>query len=107
MRIILTNLPANMGVQVARTLVEERLAACVNLLGVRSFYRWNGVIADDSEETLFIKVSADRVSALRTRLLELHPYELPEILVLEVDAEQSLQQYIHWVRSETRIHENL
>lgn len=106
MRIVLTNLPATRGAQVAHTLVEERLAACVNLIGVRSFYRWNGAIADDSEETLLIKVAAERVSALRARLLELHPYQLPEIVVLNVDAEQSLARYIDWVRSETIEREN-
>lgn len=101
MRIVLTNVPEGRADAIARTLVEERLAACVNAFPVTSHYRWQGVLQRDHEQTLLIKVAAARVAALRERLLALHPYELPEIVVLDVDAEQSLPAYLAWVRGES------
>lgn len=72
--------------RIARTLVEERLAACVNMVpGVRSIYRWKGAVEDEREILLLMKTTMDAVEALRVRLHELHPYELPEFVVLEVD----------------------
>src|SRR5262245_35605965 len=66
--------------RIARALVEERLAACVNVVpGVVSVYRWKGVVERENELLLVIKTLADRVDALKARLLELHPYELPEV----------------------------
>jgi len=101
MNIVISNISPDDADQVARTLVEERAAACVNLLPVRSVYRWDGGIQVDSEVTLLIKVSADGVGSLVSRLRELHPYALPEIVVLDVNAGQSLADYVHWVRAET------
>ena len=66
-----------------------------------SHYRWEGELCTDEEDTLLIKVSAERVSALTKRLAELHPYDLPEILALNIDAENSLAAYIEWVQRET------
>ena len=67
----------------ARTLVEERLAACVNVHGpMISFYRWKGVVERDAERQVVIKTTRERVAALRARLRELHSYELPEFVVL-------------------------
>ena len=100
MKVVLSNLPPDRADAVARTLVEERLAACINLLPIRSVYRWKGALAEEAEVTLLIKVSSERVEALTQRLRALHPYELPEILVLDIDAERSLQQYVDWVRTE-------
>lgn len=102
MRIVLSNLPPDRADAIASTLVEERLAACVNLLPVTSVYRWKGEICRDPEVTALIKVRADGVERLRLRLQALHPYELPEIVVLPVDAEASLTEYIDWVRAESR-----
>ena len=101
MRIVLSNLPPDHADAIASTLVEERLAACVNLLPVTSIYRWKGEICRDPEVTALIKVSEDGVERLRTRLRELHPYELPEIIALPVDAEGTLAEYVSWVREET------
>lgn len=102
MRIVLSNLPPDQADAIASTLVEERLAACVNLLPVTSVYRWKGEICRDPEVTALIKVRADGVERLRLRLQALHPYELPEIVVLPVDAEASLTEYVDWVRAESR-----
>lgn len=100
MKLVLSNAPPDRADEIARRLVEERLAACVNLTPIRSVYRWKGAIAEEAEVTLLIKVSVERVDALVARLRVLHPYELPEILVLDVDAERSLSEYVAWVRSE-------
>lgn len=102
MRIVLSNIGPDDADRVARALVEERAAACVNLMPIRSVYRWDGAIQVDPEVAMLIKVSEPGVAHLVERLRELHPYELPEIVVLEVDAEQSLADYVQWVRTETR-----
>ena len=101
MRIVLSNLPPEHADAIASTLVKEGLAACVNLLPVTSVYRWNGEICRGPEVTALIKVGADRVEALGQRLRQLHPYELPEIVALSVDAAGSLDEYVAWVREET------
>ena len=73
--------------RIARTLVERRLAACVNVLpGVRSFYRWKGAVEEDEERLLVIKTRRDRFEALRAALVALHPYELPEAIALPIEA---------------------
>jgi len=102
MKIVLTNVPPDHSERIARSLVEERLAACVNWFPVRSAYRWKGEICIDEEHSMLIKVADERVDALRVRLRELHPYELPEIVVLEVDKARSLDAYVAWVRSESQ-----
>ena len=86
--------------RIARTLVAERLAACVNRLGgVRSVYRWNGAVQDEPETLLIIKSSRDRYKELEMRLKALHPYELPEIIALP--ATIGLDTYLDWIASET------
>lgn len=101
MRIVLSNLSPEAADEVARTLVERRLAACVNLTPIRSVYRWEGTVHVDPEVTMLIKVSEAGLDALVTELQVLHPYELPEILVLPVDLDRSLAAYVDWVRDET------
>ncbi len=101
MRIVLSNLPPEHADRIASTLVEERLAACVNLMPITSIYRWEGETCREPEVTALIKVRADRVDVLRERLRELHPYELPEILALPIDAAGSLAAYVDWVRAES------
>ena len=87
--------------RIARALVEERLAACANLVpGVRSIYRFRGVVEDEREVLLVIKTCADRVEALAERLRALHPYEVPELVV--VPTAGGLAPYLDWVRAETR-----
>ena len=87
----------------ARTLVEERLAACVNVHGpMTSFYRWKGVVERDAERQVVIKTTRGRVAALRERLRELHSYELPEFVVLSV--EDGSDEYLKWVVEQTSPH---
>ena len=86
---------------IARTLVEERLAACVNLLaGCSSVYRWQGAIEQADETLLVVKTTRKRWRDFEARLRELHPYELPEILAVAPDA--VLPAYASWVIAETR-----
>ncbi len=71
----------------ARTLVERGLASCVNVLpGVTSVYRWEGKIKADQEQQLIIKTTSDRVDRLQAALQELHPYDVPEFIVLPITA---------------------
>ena len=85
----------------ADTLVRERLAACVNLLGpVRSTYVWKGRLERDTEVTLLIKTTADRVGALTARLRALHPYDLPEVIALPLMSAEGNVAYLDWVRAQ-------
>lgn len=99
MKIALSNCPPERADAIAQQLVEERLVACVNLLPVRSFYIWKDFLQKDEEVTLMMKVPAEGVDRLRARLRELHPYELPEFVVLDVDLPGSLPEYVAWVRA--------
>lgn len=95
--IVLTTFGAgDTALAVARALVEERLAACVNVLPpMTSVYRWQGEVHQEAERQVVIKTTPDRVSALQQRLRELHPYELPEFLVLT--PESGSEAYVEWV----------
>ena len=84
----------------ARELVGRQLAACVNVIpGVRSFYRWQGEIAEDGEHLLVIKTRAARLEEARTCIRELHPYDLPEVIALPVQDGDG--DYLDWVRQST------
>ena len=90
---------AEVGARLARALVEERLAACVNVVpGVRSIYRWSGAVQEDDEVLLVIKTREDRVVALSRRVHELHPYELPELIAVGVLG--GSERYLAWLREE-------
>ena len=92
---------AETATRIARALVEERLAACVNVLpGLQSVYRWQGQIQRDTEVLLLIKTTRARYPALQARLPQLHPYELPELVAVE--AADGLPAYLHWVADATR-----
>ncbi len=87
--------------EIARALVEERLAACGNVVpGIRSLYRWQGKIQDEPEALLLLKTTRARFEALRDRVLALHPYEVPEEIALPVEAGNA--RYLEWIAAETR-----
>lgn len=83
----------------ARTLVEERLAACVNVLSpMSSTYRWKGSVERDDERQLVMKTTRARLQALEARVRELHPYETPEFVILEATASAA---YAAWLGEST------
>lgn len=92
--------PAEAAPALARRLVEERLAACVNILpGVRSLFRWEGETRDEEEAVLFIKTAPRTAGGFEARFRELHPYDCPELLMIPV--EQGLEEYFQWVIAST------
>ena len=99
--VMVTAPTAERAAELARTLVEERLAACGNVLpGLRSIYRWEGKVVEEPEVLLVLKTTRGRFDALRDRVLALHPYQVPEILALPVEAGSAA--YLAWVGAETR-----
>ena len=87
--------------RLGRRLVEERLAACVNIIdGVRSIYRWEGALQEDDEALLFAKTTDDRVDAVIDRIRELHSYDCPCIVAFPI--EKGHPEYLAWLGEETR-----
>lgn len=95
--IVLTTLSASTdATALARTLIEEQLAACVNILpSMTSVYRWQGAVEQEQEQQLMVKTSRHALDALQTRLHELHPYTLPEFVVLTASGSDAYAQWVH------------
>jgi periplasmic divalent cation tolerance protein len=86
--------------RIGRALVDERLAACVNVVGpVRSIYRWDGQVQEEAEHLLVVKARRADVDGLAARVRALHPYEVPEVVALDVVAGSA--PYLDWVRAAT------
>jgi periplasmic divalent cation tolerance protein len=101
--IVLTTLPADSETaEFARTLVGERLAACVNILPpMDSMYRWEGAVEQESERQIIIKTARERIVALWERVRELHPYDVPEFVVIPiVDGNDA---YLRWIAESTSV----
>jgi periplasmic divalent cation tolerance protein len=98
--LVLTNLPDHeAALTLARVLIEEKIAACINILGAcTSVYRWQGKVENAQEIPLLIKTTTARYAALEAAIHRLHPYELPEIIA--VPLAQGLPDYLQWVASE-------
>ncbi|NOZ25903.1 MAG: divalent-cation tolerance protein CutA [Nitrospirae bacterium] len=85
--------------RIARTLVEERLAGCVNIVkGIRSIYSWEGKIEDEHEVLMVVKTSTDRFASLEKRVKELHSYSVPEIISLSIT--EGSTEYLKWLGHE-------
>lgn len=99
--LVLTNLPDRVAAErLADSLIEQRLAACVNILApCRSVYRWQGSVQHDEEHPVLIKTTAARYAALEQAIRAGHPYELPEIVAIPI--ERGLAAYLDWVSDET------
>jgi len=101
--IVLTTVPADgeLATTFARTLVDERLAACINVLGeMQSVYAWEGSVEEERERQVVIKTSRDRLESLWDRVKALHSYEVPEFIVLPIT--DGNDAYLRWIRDSTR-----
>jgi periplasmic divalent cation tolerance protein len=99
--VLVTAPSSDVAASIARALVEEGLCACGNVVpGIRSIYRWEGKVQDDAEAMLVLKTERRLVPELKLRLGELHPYQVPELLVLPV--EDGLPAYLAWVAASVR-----
>lgn len=99
--VLVTAPNADTAATLARTLVEEGLAACGNLVpGLRSIYRWEGKVQDEAEVLLLLKTRAALFEPLRARIVTLHPYQVPE--VLRVDIAEGHAPYLAWILDSTR-----
>jgi len=97
---VLTTTPSvEVAERLGETLVEERLAACANVLpGVHSIFRWQGTVSKESEVLVLLKTTTEALDHLRRRIVELHPYEVPEVIAFDVRAGHA--PYLDWVRAE-------
>jgi len=100
--LVISNLPDRAAAErLADDLVAKRLAACVNILApCRSVYRWKGAVQHDDEHTMLIKTTRERYAALEAAIRAGHPYELPEIIALDIT--RGLPAYLAWVTGETQ-----
>ncbi|THF70138.1 divalent-cation tolerance protein CutA [Deinococcus sp. Arct2-2] len=95
--VVLVTVPPERAHELARTLVAERLAGCVNVVGgLHSVYRWQGDVVEDPETLLMIKTTGERYPELEARIKSLHPYEVPEIIALPFD--RALPEFQMWLR---------
>jgi periplasmic divalent cation tolerance protein len=99
--VLVTAPSAEKAAEIARAVVEERLAACGNVVpGLRSIYRWEGKVHDEGEALLVLKTARDRFDALRARVIALHPYDVPEVIAVPIEAGSA--PYLAWIVGETR-----
>jgi len=101
-RVVFCTAPTgDIAAQIARELVQRRLAACVNVIpGISSVYRWKGSITTDTEQLLVIKTSGSLMDSLQQAIQELHPYELPEIIAVPIVG--GLPAYLSWINECTK-----
>ena len=89
------------GERIAHALVEERLAACVNLVpGLTSVYRWQGKVEKEAECLLIIKTGVSRFNVLKQRIASLHPHQVPEIIALPII--HGSREYLDWITESTK-----
>lgn len=93
--IVLCTAPPGGSEKIAKALVEERLAACVNVAQVRSYFYWEGKSCDETEELMIIKTAMKQVERIKARIRELHSYELPEIIVVPIAGGD--ERYLQWI----------
>ena len=99
-RLAVCTAPESVTEELVRTLVEERLVACGNILPVRSIYRWQGAIEDSREALIIFKTTSEAWPRLKERLAQLHPYDVPELLLVSVD--DGYAPYLNWVVESTQ-----
>ena len=94
-KVVLVTASEKDGAKIAAELVKRKLAACVNVMPIRSIYSWKGKIEDDQENLLIIKTKDSRIEQLKTTIKEIHPYEVPECIILSI--EDGLPDYLKWI----------
>ncbi|BBM81893.1 divalent-cation tolerance protein CutA [Candidatus Uabimicrobium amorphum] len=100
MKVVLCNCPPDKAEEIAKELVESRVAACVNILPhVKSFYHWDGKLCCDEEKTLLIKIRGHDFRVLQQKILQLHPNDVPEIVELNVSNVNA--EYLKWLYAST------
>jgi periplasmic divalent cation tolerance protein len=101
--VVLTTLASDEeALKLVRLLLERRLIACGTMLpGGRSIYRWQGKVADEREVVVLLKTRSARLEALKEAFAELHPYKVPELLAISVEA--GLERYLDWINAETTL----
>jgi periplasmic divalent cation tolerance protein len=93
--------PPEKAAEMAGVLVQDRLAACVNIIpAVRSIYSWKGEVCDEGEALMVIKTRADLIDPLRERVVELHPYDVPEVIAIPIVSGHA--PYLKWIDESTR-----
>ncbi len=98
--VVLATAPSKkVAVDIAQALIDRRLAACVNVSPTTSVYRWEGKVHTDEEHLMVIKTRRTYVDDIKELFAEVHPYDLPELIALEV--EDGSAEYLNWVRDET------
>jgi periplasmic divalent cation tolerance protein len=99
-RVVLTTAPStDVAEGLGATIVAERLAACATVVpGITSIYRWEGEVRHEGEVLVILKTTESCVERLRARLVDLHPYDVPEVVAMKVEAGH--EPYLSWVRSE-------
>ena len=93
--IVLCTAPPGGSEKIAKALVEERLAACVNVSKVRSYFFWEGKSCDETEELMIIKTEVKLVERIKARIKELHSYDLPEIIIIPIVGGED--RYLQWI----------
>ncbi len=103
MRLIMVTIPKEKAEIMGRTLVDERLAACANLIpAVHSIYQWQGSVEEAEETLILLKTTDEAVPSLTERIKALHPYEVPEIVSLDIRSDEGNFDYLKWVRESVR-----
>ena len=99
--VVFVTAPEDEAPELARTLVEERLVACVNIVpGLRSLYWWKGKVEDEPEVLCIMKTRSNLFEPLRDRVRELHSYEVEEIIALPIQAGNA--PYLDWIKENTK-----
>lgn len=93
--VVLVTVPPAQAAELARAIVQQRLAACVNMLSAQSVYRWDGDVVEEPETLLLIKTSGEKYPELEKFIQERHTYEVPEIVALQVD--RALPTFASWL----------
>lgn len=97
--LVLTTVPdAETAEAIARSILSERLAACISELPIQSTYRWEGEVLREREIQLLIKTQRDRYAELEAHLRSIHPYEVPEILAIAIEAGSN--RYLNWIHAQ-------